>query len=60
LRKGKTNGLRDKEKGPTGIIRKLFTGRYLKFLTPFVNEIIPYWGTIMPSWTLSVYFNLSE
>mgnify|MGYP005637643995 CR=1 FL=1 len=60
LRKGKTSGLRGKGKGPTGIIRRLFTGRYLKFLTPFVNEIIPYWGTIMPSWTLSVYFNLTE
>ena len=60
LRKGKTSGLRDKGRGPTGIIRRLFTGRYLKFLTPFVNEIIPYWGTIMPSWTLSVYFNLTE
>ena len=59
LRKGKARGLRGR-KSATGIIRKLFTGRYLKFLTPFLNEIIPYWGTIMPSWTLSVYFNLSE
>lgn len=60
LRKGETSGLRGKRKGATGIIRKLFTDKRLKFLTPFINEIIPYWGTIMPSWTLSVYFNLSE
>ena len=60
VRKGGTSDLRGKRKGPTGVIRKLFTSRYLKFLTPFLNEIIPYWGTIMPSWTLSVYFNLTE
>ncbi len=39
-------------------IKKIFTGKYTKLLVPIVIEIIPYLGTVSPTWFLSVYFNL--
>lgn len=41
-------------------IKKIFTGKYTKFLVPIFTEITPYLGAISPTWTLSVYFNLIE
>ena len=41
-------------------LKKLFTGKWGKFLMPIVNEVIPYWGDIMPSWTITVFFNLTS
>ncbi|MDI6591546.1 MAG: hypothetical protein QME61_01205 [Patescibacteria group bacterium] len=40
-------------------LRRIFTGRWNKFLTPFFGEIIPYLG-VLPFWSLSVYFNLTQ
>lgn len=40
-------------------LKKLFTGKWSKFLTPIINEVIPWWGDLMPSWIITVYFNLT-
>lgn len=40
-------------------LRKLFRGKYKRFLTPFIGEIIFYLGAL-PFWTLAVYFELTE
>ncbi len=40
-------------------LRKLFRGKYKRFLTPFIGEIILYLGAL-PFWSLAVYFELTE
>lgn len=40
-------------------LRRIFTGKWNKFLTPIFGEIIPYLG-VLPFWSLSVYFQLTE
>lgn len=39
-------------------VRKLFTGKWGKFLTPIVGEVIPYVG-VGPWWSLAVYYQLT-
>jgi len=53
FRKGK---IVEKKKG---FLKRIFTGKFSKFLTPIFGEGIPYLG-ILPFWTLSVYYNLLE
>lgn len=48
------------KKGVTGIFRKIFTNKYLKFITPAVGEIMPIVGGIGFFWTMSVLFTLTE
>lgn len=55
FRKGKPEAL----KGKKDFLAKIFTGKYTKFTTPIFGEIIPYLG-VLPFWTVSVYFNLTE
>jgi len=40
-------------------LKKFFTAKETKFLTGFV-EMVPYLGSILPLWTLTVLFNLTE
>ena len=40
-------------------LRKLFRGKYKRFLTPILGEIFPYVGAL-PFWTLAVYFELTD
>lgn len=40
-------------------LRRIFTGKMSKFLVPIFGEIIPYLG-VLPFWSLSVYFNLTQ
>jgi hypothetical protein len=47
------------KKGAINNIKKFFTGKQTKFLAGFV-ELIPYLGSILPMWTLTVIFNLTE
>jgi len=47
------------KKGAIQDLRKIFTGKQSKFITPVLGEIIPYLG-VLPFWTLSVYFNLTD
>jgi hypothetical protein len=37
---------------------KIFRGKWSKFLTPIIGEVVPYLG-IGPWWTLSVYYQLT-
>jgi len=60
IRRGKPSLGKKPQLDPLGLVRGIYTGRFTKFLTPIVNEITPYWGAIVPAWTLSVYFNLIE
>lgn len=55
FRKGKPEAL----KGKKDFLTTVFTGKYTKFLVPIFGEIIPYLG-VLPFWSLSVYFNLTE
>jgi hypothetical protein len=55
FRKGKTGALKDRG----GDIRRLFTGKFSKFLVPIFGELIPYLG-VLPFWSLSAYFTLTE
>ena len=47
------------KKGAMQNIKKFFTGKQTKFLSGFV-ELVPYLGSILPMWTLTVFFNLTE
>lgn len=40
-----------------GTIKKVFRGKWSKFLTPIIGEVIPYVGAL-PFWTLAVYYEL--
>jgi len=40
-------------------LRKIFTGKFTKFLVPIFGELIPYLG-VLPFWSLSVYFQLAK
>jgi len=40
-------------------ITKLFQGKWSKFLTPIIGEVIPYVGAL-PCWTLAVFFEITE
>lgn len=48
------------QKKAGGWLRKLFRGKWKKYLTPFIGEIIPYFGGIAFCWTLAVYYELTE
>lgn len=43
-----------------GKIKKLFKGKYLKFLIPFIGEVTPWLGGIGFFWTFTVLANLEE
>ena len=47
------------KKRAENLIRKLFRGKYKRFLTPMVGEVAPFVG-VLPFWTLSVYFELTS
>lgn len=47
------------KKGPESLIRKLFRGKYKRFLTPILGEVTPFVG-VFPFWTLAVYFELTS
>jgi hypothetical protein len=47
------------KKGAMNNIKKFFTGRETKFLAGF-GELVPYVGSILPLWTLTVFLNLTE
>lgn len=40
-------------------LAKLFRGKWKKFLTPIIGEIIPYVGAL-PCWTLAVYYEITS
>jgi hypothetical protein len=40
-------------------LKNFFTAKETKFLTGFI-EMVPYLGSILPLWTLTVLFNLTE
>lgn len=40
-------------------ISKLFRGKWKKFLTPIIGEVIPYVGAF-PCWTLAVYYEITS
>ena len=46
-------------KGAINKVKKIFTGKWSKFIIPSFGEIIPYLGCL-PFWTLSVYCYLCE
>lgn len=47
-------------KGIMGLLRKIFTNKYSKFITPAIGEMTPVLGGIGFFWTASVLFTLSE
>jgi len=49
---------RAKQKVEKGL-KKLFRGKWSKFLTPIIGELIPYVGAL-PCWTLAVYYELTS
>jgi len=59
IRGTKVTSMRNK-KGIMGGIRKLFTGKWSKFLTPAIGELTPVVGSIGFFWTISVLFTLTE
>ena len=59
FRSGKVGIPERAKKRPENLIRKLFRGKYKKFLTPVVGEVAPFVGAL-PFWTLSVYFELTS
>lgn len=40
-----------------GLIDRLFTGKFSRFITPTTIELIPYIGAISPTWTIAVLKN---
>ena len=40
-------------------LAKLFRGKWKKFLTPIIGEVIPYVGAL-PCWTLAVYYEITS
>lgn len=40
-------------------LRKLFRGKYKRFLTPILGEVAPFVGAL-PFWSLAVYFELTD
>jgi len=40
-------------------LRKIFRGKWKKFLTPVVGEVAPIVG-VLPFWTLAVYYELTS
>ncbi len=40
-------------------VAKLFRGKWKKFLTPIIGELIPYVGAL-PCWTLAVYYEITS
>jgi hypothetical protein len=47
-----------KPTGKSGALKKVFTGKYSKFLVTFGVEEIPYIGGLSFTWTAAVYFTL--
>ena len=47
-----------KPTGKSGLLKKAFTDKYLKFLLTFGIEEIPYIGGLSFTWTAAVYFAL--
>jgi hypothetical protein len=47
------------KKQAENFLKKIFTGKNSKFITPIVGEIIPYVGAL-PCWTLAVFFEVTE
>lgn len=47
-------------KGAVGSAQKIFTGKTSKFFAAPFLELIPYLGSLIPFWTVSVIFNLEE
>jgi hypothetical protein len=45
--------------GAVNNFKKFFTGKQTKFLSGFI-ELVPYLGSILSLWTLTVIFNLAE
>jgi len=60
LVRGKRLPSMSNKKGPMGMIRKLFTGKWSKFLTPAIGELTPVLGGIGFFWTALVFFTLTE
>lgn len=58
--KGKSTPSLSGKKGPLGAIRKLFTGKWSRFITPAIGEITPVVGSIGFFWTALVFFTLTE
>ena len=50
---------RTKRKIKTGFIRRLFRGKWKRYLTPFIGELAPIAGAL-PVWTFAVYYELTE
>lgn len=48
------------QKKARGWLKKLFRGKWKKYLTPLIGEIIPYLGGVAFCWTLAVYFELTD
>ncbi len=48
------------EKKAKGWLRKLFRGKWKRYLTPILGEAIPYFGGIALCWTLAVYYELTD
>jgi hypothetical protein len=46
------------EKAQRGL-RKLFRGKWKKFLTPIIGEVCPFVGAL-PFWSLTVYYELTS
>jgi hypothetical protein len=51
---------RGAQKRASGWLKKLFRGKWKKYLTPLIGEIIPYLGGIAFCWTLAVYYELTD
>jgi hypothetical protein len=57
LLRGKKSG---NNNGKLKFLKKIFTGKISKFITPFIIEMIPYVSGAMFTWTLVVIMNLLE
>jgi len=55
LRSGRVEMPERAQKG----LRKLFRGKWKKFLTPIIGEVAPFVGAL-PFWSLAVYFELTS
>lgn len=62
FRSGKVVGAPKRTKGglfSLDFLKTIFRGKYKKFLTPIIGEVLPFVGAL-PFWSLAVYFELTD
>ena len=60
LIRGKKRPSLQSRRGIMGTARKIFTGKWSRFITPAIGELTPVLGSVGFFWTMSVLFTLTE